>query len=94
MNKKQSGDVASVVAKLGIAAISLAAWMLLVKGQLGAIESLSSLGLLVVTAVVGAGLLVEWLRDWQMLRTLREHLAKTRARRQRGDPRGPKASGR
>jgi amino acid transporter len=90
MNKKQTGDVCAVVVTLGVAAISLAAWALLVKGEFGAIDSLSSLGLLVVTAIVGVGLLVGWLRDWRMLRTLREHLAKTRSEGQESDPRGPK----
>jgi len=78
MNKKQTGDVCAVVVTLGVAAISLAAWALLVRGEFGAIGSLSSLGLLVVTAVVGVGLLVGWLRDWRMLRTLRRHLAEIR----------------
>ena len=34
-----------------------------------------------MAGVVGVGILIEWLQDWGMLRTLQRHLAKTRAER-------------
>lgn len=91
MNKKRSGDMCAVVVTLGAAAISLVAWMLLVRREFSAIDGLSSIGLLVVTAVVGVGLLLGWLRDWRIFRALRQHLAKTRTERKHSDPRGSNA---
>ena len=76
---------------LGTAAISLAAWTLLFNRRFGLVDSLSSLGLLVVTGIVGVGLLVEWLSDWRTFRTLRRHLREARTEREHSPPRGPKA---
>jgi hypothetical protein len=94
MSVKRSGDVCTVVVTAGIAGISLVAWAWLAKGEFGGVDSLSSVGLLVMAVIVGVGIVVEWLHDWRMFRTLRRHLDKMRADGQREDPRGPKGNGR
>lgn len=83
-------DSYAIAVTLAIAAISLAAWTLLFNRRFGVVDGLSSLGLLVVAAIVGVGLLIDWLRDWRTFRALRQHLAKTRTERRHSDPRASK----
>ena len=80
-----NGDVWAAVVILGLGAASLVVWAWLSKWQFSGIDTLSSVGLLVMAAIVGVGLLVEWFQDWRMLRALRRYLAKARAKR-KGKP--------
>lgn len=78
------------VVLVAFAAVALGAWAWLSEGRFGDIDTLSSVGWIVMTAIVGVAFLVEWFRDWRMLRALRHYLAKTRAERRSRDMRGSK----
>ena len=67
-------------AAFGMGIVALLLWTRLSEWRFGPNDPLSSLGLVIIAAVVAVGLLVDWLQDWRMLRTLRRHLAKTAAR--------------
>ena len=72
----------AAVVIIGMGIIALLVWLRLSAWQLSFIDPMSSLGLLVMAAVVGIGfLVVEWFQDWRMLRALRRYLAKARAKR-------------
>jgi hypothetical protein len=86
----RSGEMGAAVVIVGLGVISLVLWARLLEWRFGEIDPLSSVGLLIVAAVVGVGFLVEWFQDWRILRALRFHLAKARAQRKDMDPRGPK----
>ena len=45
------------------------------------VDPMSSVGLVLVAAVVGVACLFAWVRDWRTLRVLRRHLSSKRTRR-------------
>jgi hypothetical protein len=61
--------------------VALALWLRVVGWRFGFVDSLSSLGFVIMAGLVGVVALIGWLQDWRMLRTLRRHLVKTRAER-------------
>jgi hypothetical protein len=71
---------------LAITAAFLFAW-LSITGWRGFIDPLSSLGILVIAAIIGIVYLAGRLQDWRWLYALRRHLSKRRAAR----PRQPKS---
>ena len=78
----------AAVVIVGMAIVAFVIWARLAGWRFGPMDQMSSLGLVVMAAIVGAGLLLEWFQDWRTLRVLRRHLAQVR--RSRVDPRGPK----
>ena len=66
---------------IGMFIAALLVWWGLIEWRLGFIDPMSAVGALAMAAIVGVGFLVEWFRDWRMLRGLRRYLTKIRAER-------------
>ena len=88
--ERNTAALLAALVMASLAAISLAVWAWLSKWTFSDIDTLSSVGWIVMTIVVAIGFLAEWFQDWRMLRALRRSLIKTRAERRRAYPRGPK----
>lgn len=87
---RRSDDVLIAAVFIGMFVVAFLLWLSLTGWRLGIIDPMSALGALILAAIVGLGFLVEWFRDWRMLRGLRRYLTKIRAERTHGpDDHGP-----
>ena len=85
---RRAGDVWAAIVIIGLGAVALLIWLRLSGWPPGALDPMSSLGLILISAIVGLGLLVARFRDWWMFRTLRRHVAKMRDKQNAVDRRG------
>jgi hypothetical protein len=71
---------------VGLAVVALLGWLWLSGWKwrrLANPDPMSSLGVLLIAAVVGVACFIAGLRDWRALRILRRHLSRQRARTRR-----------